>query len=238
MPRPPAFIVNGNASYDPALNKYAVTPDLPQQHGSVMTGERIDVAKSFVVAFDFKLGDGMSADGDGIALVLHNDALGSHAIGGTAGALGAVGIANGLALEFDTSQGAGSPAARQTASASSSTPTMARWARRSPISVHIDDGQWHHVKVVWNAAAETLSYSLDGADVATLGQDIVATYLGGSHLAYLGITGATGDLSELEQVRILRLDATAADGKLLHLVGPNAVRPLSTTVMPSPPTEA
>ena len=33
----------------------------------------------------------------------------------------------------------------------------------------------------------------------------------------------TGDLSELEQVRILRLDATAEDGKLLHLAGPNAV---------------
>ena len=44
--------------------------------------------------------------GDGMAFVLHNDAFGANALGNGGGGLGAGGIRNGLAIQFDTYQNA------------------------------------------------------------------------------------------------------------------------------------
>jgi hypothetical protein len=66
--------------------------------------------------------------------------------------------------------------------------------------------------VSWDAALETLSYSFDGKQAATLTGDLANTYLADSEFAYFGFTAATGGLSNLQQVEINGLDAILAGG--------------------------
>src|SRR5262249_31427080 len=101
LPTPPSFVANGDAVDDATLNKFGMDPGALAQDGSVMTGERVDLSQSFNYAFEFRLGS-QDAAGSGLAFVLQNDPLGSHALGSAAGALGALGIANGLGITFDT----------------------------------------------------------------------------------------------------------------------------------------
>ncbi|MEO8094962.1 MAG: galactose oxidase-like domain-containing protein, partial [Pseudolysinimonas sp.] len=218
LPVQPTFVTNGDATYNAALNKYVVTPDEALQGGSVMTEQRIDVTKAFSMVFEINVGAKDAAGADGMAFVIHNDADGSAALGAVGGGLGAIGIENGLAIKFDTYQNAdlGEMANDHT--------NFLNTATGDAVSAAVDlgnieDGAWHKVVVTWDG--ETLAYSMDGVPIATLTGDLAATYLGGSPYAYLGVTGATGGLSELEQARILRLDATAEDGTALHLIGPN-----------------
>ena len=217
LPKAPSFVTNGDAGYDAAHDEYVVAPDAADRHGSVMTAGRIDLSHSFVAAFEMRFGS-QDDGGDGVAFVLHNDPLGNHALGGTAEGLGALGIADGLAITFDTSGSAGNVAGDHSGFVDTDDGTLA--APASDIG-HLEDGRWHTVRVAWDADAHALSYSLDGVGIATLTGDIAATYLGGSAFAYLGITAATGDSSEPIETRLLRLDAKADDGSALHLVGPN-----------------
>ena len=54
----------------------------------------------------------------------------------------------------------------------------------------------------WDAALKTLSYSFDGQQAGTLTGNLANSYLGDSQFAYFGFTGATGGLSNLQQVKI------------------------------------
>jgi hypothetical protein len=220
LPRAPTFVTNGDATYDAALNKFIVTPDTELQHGSVMTEERIDLAKSFAITLSINLGAN-DAGADGMAFVIHNDPLGNQALGGLGGAMGSLNILNGLAIQLDTFQNEGDP--HDIANDHTSLIDTDSEALASPVTDlgNIEDGQWHTLKVYWDG--QSLSYTFDGVLMATLAEDIATAYLGGSQFAYLGITAGTGGLSELAQVRIEKLDATAEDGSLLHIIGPNAV---------------
>ncbi len=84
---------------------------------------------------------------------------------------------------------------------------------------NIEDGEWHTVKIFWDG--ESLAYTLDGVFMARLDAAVVNDLLGGSQFAYLGVTASTGGLTQLAEVRIDKLDATAEDGSLFHILGPN-----------------
>ena len=182
-----------------------------------MTGERIDLSQSFNYSFEFRLGS-QDVAGSGLAFVLHDDPLGSHALGSPAGALGALGIADGLGITFDTS---GSDKSGVDHSGFVATSDGSAQSASSAIA-NIADEQWHTVRVAWDASAHALSYWLDGTEIGTLNADVANTYLGGSKLAYLGVTGVDSGAGALAETRMLRLDATAAGGGKLHVVGPNA----------------
>jgi Ca2+-binding RTX toxin-like protein len=220
LPAQPTFVVNGDATYDAALNKYVVTPDEALQAGSVMTEQRIDVTKSFAMVFEINLGTNDADGADGMAFVIHNAPAGSAALGAVGGGFGAIGIANGLGIKFDTYQNADMGEMANDHTNFLNTATGAALSPAVDLG-NIEDGAWHRVVVTWDGT--TLAYSIDGVAIATLTGDLAAEYLGGSPYAYLGVTGATGGLSELGQVRILRLNATAEDGTELHLIGPNKV---------------
>jgi len=66
--------------------------------------------------------------------------------------------------------------------------------------------------VSWDVAQQTLSYSFDGNQAGTLTGDLASTYLDDSQFAYLGFTGATGALTNLQQVEINGFDANLANG--------------------------
>ena len=71
-----------------------------------MSNERIDLRSDFDLSFDLYLGNKDAAGADGMAFVFHNDPFGADATGNGGGFLGASGIRNGLAIEFDAYQNA------------------------------------------------------------------------------------------------------------------------------------
>jgi hypothetical protein len=213
--RAETFATNGNASVGTEPHSFSVMPDLDSQRGSVMSSERVSLASSFNLTFQINVGNDDNG-ADGMAFVLHNDPLGNHALGGGGGAMGALNLHNGLAIQFDTFQNAGDP--NDIANDHTSFMDTDSEAVLSPITDlgNIEDGNWHTVSVAWDGT--TLSYTFDGNLAGTLTGDIAADYLGGSQYAYFGITGATGGLSHPGDVRLLSLEATAEDGAALRLV--------------------
>ena len=74
---------------------------------------------------------------------------------------------------------------------------------------NIENGAWHPVVVTWNAATQTLSYTLDGQPMGTpLTGNIATQFLGGSNFAYFGFGAGTGGLSNTQSVRNINVTAT------------------------------
>ena len=97
------LMLNGTASHVYGSNVYTLNTDNGGQVGSVMSDKRIDLTHDFDLSFSLLMGN--KANGaDGMAFVLHNDAFGANALGGGGGGLGAGGLRNGLAIQFDTYQ--------------------------------------------------------------------------------------------------------------------------------------
>jgi hypothetical protein len=208
-----AVTLNGNANYDAASDVFILTPDALLQRGGVMSNTRVDLHSNFDISFKMYLGN-KDAGADGMAFVLHNDPFGGDAIGNGGGALGASGIRNGLAIQFDTYQNVplGDIAQDHTNFIRTDAPLgQARLSDQVALG-NIEDGIWHKVHVSWDATQHTLSYSFDGKQAGTLTGDLASTYLGNSDFAYFGFTGATGGLSNLQQVQVNGLDATLSDG--------------------------
>ena len=67
---------------------------------------------------------------------------------------------------------------------------------------------------------QTLSYSFDGKRAGTLTGNLANTYLANSQFAYFGFTGATGGLTNLQQVEINKFDAVLEDGTEVHFGEP------------------
>lgn len=198
----------GSAGYNRAGGAIQLTPDKALQTGGVMSEHRLDLTHDFEIRFDINLGS-RAAGGDGIAFVLHNDPRGATALGNGGASFGAAGIANGLAIEFDTwNQGAtfGDIANDHT----NFFDTDATLATRN-LSAAFDlgnkeDGLWHAVKVNWDAETHKLWYSVDGRFAGVLAHDIGADYFGHSSFAHFGVTGATGGAFNLQQVRFVAVD--------------------------------
>ncbi len=67
----------------------------------------------------------------------------------------------------------------------------------------------------WDAAHQTLSYSFDGKQVGTLTGDLAHPYFAGFSCVFR-VYGATGGVSNLQQVQVTRLDATLENGTQVH----------------------
>ncbi|WP_081614422.1 lectin-like domain-containing protein [Novipirellula maiorica] len=100
----PDFInLNGNASFSGGYLQ--LTSDAANQAGSAFYSNSIDVtsSSSFQTSFSFQMDQGWGSGGaDGIAFVMQNSAAGSDAIGYGSYGLGYGGLANSVAIEFDT----------------------------------------------------------------------------------------------------------------------------------------
>ena len=176
--------------------------------GSVVLNDKIDLTHDFNIAFDIYFGPKQAADG--MAFVLHNDPNGVNAIGGAGSNLGAIGLKNGLAIEFDTWQNVnlGDPSYNHTRFLDTD-----NGANLTPASNlgKIVDGGWHQVGVTWDAQAHTLRYWVDGKLGGTLTADIATKFLGGQTTAYAEFTGATGGAHDVQQVRVAAVDASLAN---------------------------
>src|SRR5690554_3570735 len=207
-----AFKANANATAftnapggDAPINQFRLTNG-NNQSGQAWSYGKIDFANDFIIEMKVLL-----SNADGIAVVFHNSPDGTSASGHGGQGLGARGIANGIALEFDTFQntcvnnsthgGNCDPSfdhgsIRKTAG----TPTLG-WEKLAGDGQlgdgTVDDGLWHTVVVFWNAGSRNISYAFDGVRVTdytfpTAGADALENIFGGTTKVHFGFTASTG----------------------------------------------
>jgi hypothetical protein len=178
-----------------------------------MSGTRVDLSKTFDITFDINVGNNDNG-ADGMGFVLHNDPLGNKALGAAGGGKGMSGIKNGIGIEFDTYYNATNPDDIVNDHTNFINTTSGNALTAAKDLGNIEDGAWHQVHVI--SDGQTISYTFDGVQMGTMSLATAETYLG-SQYAYFGFTGGTGGLSELEQVRLDTLTATAQDGTQLQI---------------------
>src|SRR5262245_25610080 len=223
--------LNGNAAHDAGADIFILTQDATNQKGAVMSNERIDLRSDFDINFNIYLSH-KDAGADGIAFVLHNDPFGGDATGGGGGLLGASGIRYGVGIAFDTHQNTelGDIANDHTNFFKTDVPIdQGRLSDQVDLG-NIEDGNWHRVQVSWDVALQTLSYSFDGKQAGTLTGDLASQYFAGFNNTYFGFTGATGGLSNLQQVEVSKFDALLEDGTQVQFTRPTAFAPPDLTL--------
>ncbi len=200
------LVLMGSATFTERTGVITLTPNAANKLGSATLDDRVNLLFNFKISFQVNLGSS-DAGADGLGFVLHDDPRGASAVGNGGGAIGLTGIVNGLGIEFDTHKNGSTDIAPDHTNFVDTDVAGADRNISSPASLgNIEDGAWHSVVVDWNASTQTLRYWFDGKLAGTLQSDIVNNYLGGSSLANLGFTGATGGRSNLQQVKVLSLD--------------------------------
>ena len=91
---------SGASHYDADHQAVTVTPQAEGTKGVTAFKQRIDFNHDFVLQAQLNFSNSTAA-GDGMAVVLHNDARGLIALGGGGGELGAQGISNSVGIAFD-----------------------------------------------------------------------------------------------------------------------------------------
>ena len=198
------FNLNGTAQYINVAGEDCIqlTSETNNQTGCAWSGSQIDFASNFTLTLDYYFGDNINgADGNTFTFQPSS----SSACGNNGGQLGAGGIANALAIEFDTydndnpghiydrscdhiaveidgnHNGPGAPYAG---------PVCAKAS-----GGNIDDGGVYTVDISWNSSTQTLDISFDGALRLSTTGDFVNTVFGGNSQVYWGATSATGGLN-------------------------------------------
>jgi len=234
---PDVFVLSGSA-VPVGNNEVSLTPESPGQAGqagAAMFTDKVDFREPFTIAFEVYLGTRDWNGADGMAMVFHNDPDGSGALGRPGSALGAGGIKNGIALEFDTYHGSSENLGRYTSwwmdhTSIWDTDQMGGHLGRDPQSYltraighgNLEDGKWHEAEISWDPGTRTLSYTLNGADAGSVSPFHYRAYFGGAHRVHFGITAATGGYTNIQRIRFddfcrlpLRLD-TDGDGVPNH----------------------
>ena len=207
---PPVLSLSGNAAYDHNSVTVTLTPDATWKNGGVMSEERIDVTYDFTITIDVFLGS-KDKGADGLSFILHDDPRGKAALGAIGGGMGAAGIQNGLAIEFDTwnnvAVGGDMPADHTGFHLDTDAIGNARLVTPALNLGNIEDGKWHNAKITWDASSHTLSYTFDGRPAGSLTAQIDEDYFRNSQFVHFGATAATGGSSNLHMVRFVSVDA-------------------------------
>jgi len=199
------LVLTGSASFSERTGTITLTPNVQNITGGATLDDRVSLLQDFRIVFQVNLGRD-DAGADGLGFILHDDPRGAAAIGNGGGAHGLTGVINGIGIEFDTYRNTGEIADDHTNFVDTDVPFLER-NLSSPLALgNIEDGAWHSVVVDWDASHQTLRYWFDGKLAGTLNSDIVNTYLGGSNLANVGFTAATGGKSNLQQVKVLSIE--------------------------------
>ncbi|MEO7306828.1 MAG: PKD domain-containing protein [Ferruginibacter sp.] len=191
------YTVNGNALRI-SCNEYRLTDAVNTQTGSVWNNIKIDLTQSFDFNFDVKLGNNDSPGADGIAFVLQPI---STSVGTTGSGLGYEGISPAVGVTLDTYQN----------SSPDNDPSYDHIAFQlngdlnhasanniaGPVTVingnnNIEDGNWHSLRIVWNAVTKTLTAYVDGSFRLSAVKDFVTDIFSGNPMVFWGFTGSTG----------------------------------------------
>lgn len=203
--------LNGSATYDAEDGAFRLTGSSGGfypgtagsrfQAGSANIDEALDLSADFAITAELYFGADPGG-GDGLAFVIHGSD--ETALGRNGGAVGAVGIDDGLALAFDTYSSPSEPAGDHL----DIVLTGDGAALAAPVGLgQLEDGAWHDALFEWDASARTLSVSLDGAPIASRTVDL-QSIVGGS-MATAAFTAGTGGVSNEHKVRAISLTLPA-----------------------------
>lgn len=203
-PQANPYVMHGSAVQN-TCNCYTLTPQEFNQGGQVWNKNEIDLTQSFDYHFNVFLGcQTGTAGADGIAFVLQpiNTSQGS-----TGGGMGFEGIDPSLGVTIDTYQNPvdDDPSYDHIAFQANGDVNHADANNLAgPVQAlvnnpSIKDCSWHVLEVKWDAAATTLTASIDGALRLTLTKDLVATIFGGNPQVFWGFTASTGGSDNLQQ---------------------------------------
>ncbi len=211
-PAPAAQVLQalGNAGLaDAATGTWTLTPDASNQLGAVGSATRIDLRQDASFSFEMYFGNKDATGADGAAFVLH--AAGWGALGGGGGGLGVEGLPAALAVEFDTWPGSGDIANDHTVIYAPGQPGFGTGVNGLVDLGNIEDGAWHAVRIVWDAAGQTLTTFFDGIQRDSKTADLIAALFYGQPYVNFMITAATGGATNLHQMRGLIADVTYQD---------------------------
>lgn len=213
-------------------NLYNLLPDAASQPGSPVDAlgqagaiwQQVNLNENFSVHARLFFGTGVfnqfsSGGGDGITFTLQDE--GSNVVGNPGNGIG-VGspeaplnqpaIADAVGVKFDTYynseyvDGSMNPLELQQnfsqffQNGNNEVPIT---GTQQLLTGNLDNGSWHDLVVNWNAATDTLTYTLDGSITNSLTQNLIANNFGGMSQVYLGFTGASGSAYSPEQVEVV-----------------------------------
>ena len=193
-------------------NEIQLTPKQSAQTGIVHSSAfKLNLSTDQIVSFDVFLGD-EEGGGDGIAFLLHNDTSSPNRLIGSGGAdLGAKGIRDGLAFEFDTF--------RDSAGNDITADHFSVWQSRdgaevvAPVALpNLEDGKWRRFTLVWDVSEKRMTFSLAGQNLGTLNKDVVTDYFNGASQVFMAFSGATRASGNDQRVRWVNLADADNDG--------------------------
>jgi hypothetical protein len=200
--------LNGNASFL-GSSGFRLTADTRGDSGNIMSNERISLAHDFSISFNVFLGAN-DRGGEGMTFILHNDWRGALATGEGGRGLGAAGIVNGLAIEFDTFNN-GSRAGDIRADHAAFVDTDGGFMPLArPINLrNIENNGWHTVNVTWDVDTQTLGFNFNGNSAlgSSITRDLANDFFGGADSVHFGFTAATGRTGNRQMVDVTALDA-------------------------------
>ncbi|MEO8769570.1 MAG: gliding motility-associated C-terminal domain-containing protein [Ferruginibacter sp.] len=200
------YTVNGNASQDDC-HTYTITNPQSTQSGSVWNNIKIDLTQSFTFLFDVFLGSIDDFGADGMAFVLQPI---STSIGGTGNGLGFGGVSPSIGVTLDTYQNSmpdNDPSFDHIAiQRNGDLDHLSANNLAGPVQIingvdNAEDGQWHALKIVWNATTHTMEAYIDDVLRVSHTEDFVTTTFANDPLVYWGFTGSTGLYFNLQRFR-------------------------------------
>lgn len=194
------WTLNGNATNITVgtENCIQLTAEVNNQLGCAWSGSQIDFASDFNLTLDYYFGNNING-ADGNTFTFQPSA--STACGTAGGQMGAGGLSNALAIEFDTydndnpmhvyDMACDHIAIEIDGDHQNAAPAAGPVCAKTSMG-NIDDGNVYEVVIDWNAATQTLEVFFDGVSRLTYNNDIVNNVFGGQSQVYWGATAATG----------------------------------------------
>jgi gliding motility-associated-like protein len=190
------YHTNGSA-YSENCNCYTLTNETATQSGSVWNKIKINLNQSFDYKFNINLGSKDNDGADGMVFVLQNISVN---IGTTGEGLGFSGVKPSIGILIDTYQNSNQndPAYdhisinRDGDVYHNSANNLDGPVRALSNSDNIEDGQWHTLRVTWDATTKKLSAQVDGVDRVQTTLDLVAQVFNNDPEVFWGFTAATG----------------------------------------------
>lgn len=195
------YDINGNASQI-SCNCYQLTEDAPTQVGSVWNQNKIDLTQSFDFIFDVYLGDdpGLWTGADGMVFGLQPI---STSIGVAGGGMGIEGVTPSLGVFIDTYENGGDSdpyddhiSLNRDGDVDHATANNLQ----GPNTLgELEDGNWHKLRVVWDATSTMIDVYFDDVLQFSHTEDIINTIFGGDPEVFWGFTAATGGADNVHQ---------------------------------------
>ena len=198
------FILNGSAIQ---VNDscWALTPAQLNRVGSIWNENKIDLNESFQVLMQLNFGNLDANGADGIVFGFQPV---STSIGSVGEGIGFAGVSPALGIEFDTWQNfnLSDPPYDHIAIikngnlSHTSGNTLAGPVQAKAQNPNIEDGQFHQLRINWDAAATTIEIWFDCDLRLTYTGDIVNDIFNGNPEVFWGFTSATGGAVNVHKV--------------------------------------